>query len=830
MPHASASITWPCAASGSAKHVRGPRQAAALLTISLLAGPSLAAQAIHGSVVARGSAVPVAGIMVVLLDSAGVSLTSALTDEQGRFVVEAPASGSYRLRLDAVGFASELTPAIPIAGGEAIPHTAFYEGRARHLPPVTVTAKAKCVPTHERASVVAMLWDEVRKALAVTRLTAASERYRFEQREFERELDPRSGAARRSRTWDPRELTGLPYESIAAESLAAHGYVRTMPDGVWYYAPDAQTLLSDAFTRTHCLKPASRADAPGLVGLAFEPTAGRKVTDIEGVLWLETATSRLRYLEFSYTGLPRNMAGHGLGGRVDFERLPSGAWVVREWRIRMPRVSRQSRPMPSTVPGVGPPRLVPTIVEDVAGILERGGEVRVQALAQAALQAPRSASISGIVVDSTSVSRLAGAEVWLDVPGQPLPVRRVTADSTGAFRMDSVPGGTYELTVTHPRLDALGTSLAPIGVAVEPGQAVVLAVATPSLRAVMDSICGGRSSPDAMPLRGAVRRNVDGPGVPGAQVVVRWTDRSSLSEAGTRSASNVSATTDGTGHFTLCGIPRGTALSLRASDERSRGLPDTLTLGAEGVGAVTLLAPEQTGEISGVVSTPDGRPLAMAEIEVLDADVVVRTNGQGRYRIGTLAAGEYTVEARAIGYVPERRSVTVGTNAIRTVDVRVRVAARVLAPVKTVVPADGYRTGFHERRARSTGGRFLTNEQIRASGYTRVTDLLRSVPGLQLRRAGNVAVMEFTGRGGRTFSSHGCPVAYAVDGIPVEPAAFGIDGEIALDHVEAIEVYDAATAPVQYARRGTGCGVILIWTRERSVRERRDSTSDRGNP
>jgi hypothetical protein len=84
---------------------------------------------------------------------------------------------------------------------------------------------------------------------------------------------------------------------------------------------------------------------------------------------------------------------------------------------------------------------------------------------------------------------------------------------------------------------------------------------------------------------------------------------------------------------------------------------------------------------------------------------------------------------------------------------------------------------------------------------------------------GNVAVMEFTGRGGRTFSSHGCPIAYAIDGVPYEPASFGLDGEIGVDHVEAIEVYDAATAPAQYSRRGTGCGVILIWTRERSVLE-----------
>lgn len=830
MPDVRVSVLCQFAASGRANHRPWSHRAATALTVSLLAVPALDAQVIRGSVVARSTTVPVPGILVVLLDSAGVARSSALTDERGQFVVGAPAAGSYRLRLDAVGFASEQTPAIAIATGEVLQYTAHYDGRARDLPTVTVTAKAACVARHAHAAAVAVLWEEVGKALAVTRLTAESEDHRFAQREFERELDPRSGAVRRTRMWDRHEMTGAPYESIAAESLAAHGYVRSRADGVWYYAPDARTLLSDSFTRTHCLKPASARDASGLVGLAFEPTPGRTVPDIMGVLWLESATSRLRYLEFRYTGLPRSMAGHDLGGRVEFERLASGAWVVREWRIRMPRVSRQSRPMPSLVPGAGPPRLVPTVVEVVTGIIERGGDVTVHTVARGAPEATRRGSLTGVVVDGSSATRLGGAEVWLDAPGNPLPVRRVTADSLGTFRMDSVSSGTYELTVTHPRLEALGTSVAPIAVAVRPGQTVALTVTSPSLRGVMDSICAGPSSPGAAPLRGAVRRSAEGPGVPGATVVVRWTDRSSLSEARTGSASSVATTTDETGHFTLCGTPRGTTLFLRASDARSRGVPDTLTLGAEALGAVTLLAPEQTGEISGLVSTPDGRPLAMAEIALVDADVIVRASAQGRYRIGTLAAGEYILEARAMGYVPERLTVTVGTDATRTVDVRFRVAARVLAPVKTVAPGDRYSTGFHERRARSTGGRFLTNEQIRASGYTRVTDLLRSVPGLQLRKAGNVSMLEFTGRGGRTFSSHGCPVAYAIDGIPVEPAAFGIDGEIALDHVEAIEVYDAATAPVQYARRGTGCGVILIWSRERSVRERSDTTSDGRGP
>jgi len=58
-----------------------------------------------------------------------------------------------------------------------------------------------------------------------------------------------------------------------------------------------------------------------------------------------------------------------------------------------------------------------------------------------------------------------------------------------------------------------------------------------------------------------------------------------------------------------------------------------------------------------------------------------------------------------------------------------------------------------------------------------------------------------------------------LDGVAYEPAAaFGLDGEVGLDDLEAIEVYDAATVPAQFSRFGASCGVVLLWTREKSVR------------
>ena len=67
-------------------------------------------------------------------------------------------------------------------------------------------------------------------------------------------------------------------------------------------------------------------EQPGLLGLAFEPVRDRRIPDIRGVLWLSARSAELRFVEFDYTGmsLPEPAAN---GGRVEYERLPGGAWI-----------------------------------------------------------------------------------------------------------------------------------------------------------------------------------------------------------------------------------------------------------------------------------------------------------------------------------------------------------------------------------------------------------------------------------------------------------------------------------------------------------------------
>jgi hypothetical protein len=94
-------------------------------------------------------------------------------------------------------------------------------------------------------------------------------------------------------------------------------------------------LVSEAFLDRHCFR-VRRNVRRGLIGLAFEPVFDRVVPDVRGVLWLDTAEVALRSLEFRYVGLPRWAPEAHVGGRVEFDRLPGGAWFMRSWWMRAP--------------------------------------------------------------------------------------------------------------------------------------------------------------------------------------------------------------------------------------------------------------------------------------------------------------------------------------------------------------------------------------------------------------------------------------------------------------------------------------------------------------
>jgi hypothetical protein len=334
-------------------------------------------EAVRGTLVEDPDGRTIPGALVMLVDSAGTERAHALSDSAGGFRLGAPGPGRYTLRAERVGYAMTSSPVIAVRPGETVEHRLAVRVQAVRLEGLAGIAEPRCESRPAHAERTRMLWEEARKALAAAAWAQDAPLFTFQVRRWKRPLD--LGTRRRKYTTAEISLVSAPrpFESLPAAGLAAEGYVRREGGETVYYIPDAHVLLSDEFLDGHCFGVV--AGRSGWVGLSFEPVPGRRLPDVHGVLWLDPATAELREMVFGYTGLSGSVAREGAGGRVEFERLPHGAWIVRRWAVRMP-VVEETAPVHAEAPSR--PTRVLEVVEDGGEVVEitpRGRHDRVAA-------------------------------------------------------------------------------------------------------------------------------------------------------------------------------------------------------------------------------------------------------------------------------------------------------------------------------------------------------------------------------------------------------------------------------------------------------------------
>lgn len=308
------------------------------LALALSIAGRLTAQEVHGDVVDRGTAHPLAGVIVILVDDQGARRAGALTDARGRFAVRAPAPGRYTLRIERIGYRSLVSQPVQLAAGASLERHVTASAIPVQLSPVTVRGDDRCRVRPGEGERSFALWQEARKALEATTLVEGAGRLKAHVRRYVRTFDPYTRAVRSENVAEAETMGPHPFVAVrSAEELARDGYASTDEHYTTYYAPDADILLSEPFAATHCFR-ALPADGghPGLAGLAFEPARSRKLPDVKGVLWLDARTGELRWVEFRHTRLFPQVPPSAYGGRLDFERLPSGEWIVRRWHLRFP--------------------------------------------------------------------------------------------------------------------------------------------------------------------------------------------------------------------------------------------------------------------------------------------------------------------------------------------------------------------------------------------------------------------------------------------------------------------------------------------------------------
>jgi len=305
------------------------------LVLLAAAGRDIQAQAVRGQLTDSISRSPIAGAFLTLVDAQGAERARAITNSAGEFTLSAPAAGTYRIRTKRIGFKPYVSRPLALVAGETVSFSAAVDPIPVPLEQVVVAGDRQC--DVEAGASVAALWEEVKEALAAVAWTSRTPGYWYQVTQFEREPSSQGHQQGLDSTWRYDGFYKVPFSSVPAEQLERTGFVVVDEEGWTYNGPDAEVLLSAPFLRTHCFESKlGREDTEGLVGLGFSPARGRKLPDISGTLWIDRQSGVLRHLEFKYVRLPQGLSAPNAGGRVEFMRVPTGAWMVRDWIIRMP--------------------------------------------------------------------------------------------------------------------------------------------------------------------------------------------------------------------------------------------------------------------------------------------------------------------------------------------------------------------------------------------------------------------------------------------------------------------------------------------------------------
>ena len=799
---------------------------------------SVLAQAISGKVVLPDRVTPLSGAIIVATDNEGKS-SRALSSDSGNFLVRLPHAGRFLLRILRIGFRPTTGQVIDVGLDATASITLVASSEAISLSAVSVRASETCRVNPDSGLLVARVWAEARKALMASQLgTAGQQPLDASWIEYERLLDASGRRIRQQSVRLANHPTTHAFKSRPAQVFVTKGYVFEESGTTMFFAPDPDVLLSDEFAATHCFR-LGRDGSAGrdLVGVAFEPTRDRdSMRDIEGTIWVDRQSSELKSLEFRYTNLPEQSRGAGAGGHVGFRRIDGGSWLVQEWELRFPILEK-----PDATRDAGTRRLVYSATSlDVTGVQTTGGEVTQLRRGDSTLFKGTRANLAIKLVGRDSLISTAGASVSID--GTDYVAK---TDSTGIAQFGAVVPGTYLARVRVPLLDLFDQPPIDHDVRVTDGAAVD-SIVLPNAEAILARICpkDALRNGEGM-LYGSVANDLGSPAAD-ATVTATWkrltksetvdrtpgvTDHSSRSVANNR------------GQWHICGIPRGVALTLRASAVSGSGMQHTRIPEQHAWETVAL------STRAGTASTTEPGARTILELSVMNAAGVaipavgltvredqavtheISTDADGHAVMADMHPGRITVDARRIGFKPGSITFSVleGNNtapivlseiAMPTLDTVRVVGGRVIK---------GRNGDFEARRMHQDATASFTRADIEKRNPADAWQMLTNLPSVRVIQNGGKTTVEST-RGfvlvtvfvilaGGLVLANGklvpCYLTVMVDGTPLNPNG----GDVRLEQlprpaeIYGIELFAGpARIPPEYSVEGR-CGLVAIWTR-----------------
>lgn len=526
---------------GRKLQVRTYTYAAAALLVAFSAG----AQEVRVEVVRHADGDPIPGALVAIL-SESRSPIGRFSGRDGRATLNPPRRIGYRIRVEKIGY-DVWTSALLVASDRPTRLRAGMKVRSLRLPPLTGSTETLCSTLGEQASVVGDMWGEIRKALNANSVTEGQGLAPLDIESYDRLVDA-NGTVISERS-DRRRANGIrPYNVIESGPPASP----KTPAPV-FSVPEAATLLSDQFIAAHCFTGIRGAGAEsGLLGLEFKPAKLGKEPDLSGVLWLDPTTYSLRRLVFDYVNLPVPARAGQPTGRVEYQQLAGGEWVVTRWQLRVPRGLGDSTAGARAARGY----------HEIGGVARSTGAPA--AVAVTPVSSPvEGTRVTGTVVDGTTGAPLAGVDVSTFSGRQ-----KTSTNRGGGFELWMEGSVTDSLVFEHPRLRLFHVArVRPFSVT--GGNRVQVSVVIPGYAALRQGLCpasGTSAQPGGLAI-GYVRDAAGNP-VQDAQVGATWRVLW-VEQKGRLVSANELRTVEGRtapdGSYLLCGFTRDAPVTLRVS-------------------------------------------------------------------------------------------------------------------------------------------------------------------------------------------------------------------------------------------------------------------------
>lgn len=240
-------------------------------------------------------------------------------------------------------------------------------------------------------------------------------------------------------------------------------------------------------------------------------------------------------------------------------------------------------------------------------------------------------------------------------------------------------------------------------------------------------------------------------------------------------------------------------------------------------------AHSQTGTFVGTVARDSaGTAVGQAEVQIPQLKLSTTTNYQGEFRFSNVPAGRFAVTVRAVGFEPLVDSIAVITGAVTDGDIVLTPLPVNLAKVdineapKNWISSD--LNDFEARMKSHNGGSFLGDAKLSATTNHSLGRLIESeFPNLRVFGEYLMSGRDRT-KGVLLASSTPCLPRLYVDGmLRYDPSQ---KGSVAPDLIHedpslysGVEFYaDGASMPARFNATGSGCGALLLWSRERMSR------------